>query len=102
MHGEDATPLGARAHNDLLLALARARVEAAGDPSLSAAERGWLYVDDLITMLKTDAEHLNVRVFRARQQLAEAGVANAGALVERRAATRQLRLGTERVEVRAL
>lgn len=50
-------------------------------------------------MLQLDLHHLNVNVFRARQQLAGAGMIDAGSLVERRSTTREIRLGTTAVEV---
>lgn len=100
--GGEVTRLPARAHHHLLLALARARLVDRADPSVSAAEQGWLYTDGVIAMLKSDSQRLCVDIFRARQQLANASVLNAGAIVERRATTRQIRLGTDRIEVRSL
>lgn len=99
VHGERALALGARAHHHVLLVLARARLEDLRDPSLPETARGWLYQDDLLKMLAVDEGRLNTDIYRARRQLGAAGVAGAGGVVERRSATRQLRLGTERVEV---
>lgn len=98
VRGAQRTSLSGRAHHELLLTLARARLRdrVAGLPP---AEQGWMYVDDLIEMLKLDLKHFNVNVFRARQQLAQAGVGDVGALLERRPTTRQLRLGTDAIEV---
>lgn len=98
VHGGRQTPLAARAHHEMLLALARERLRDR-DAGVPAAEQGWVYVDDLLTMLRLDLHHLNVNVFRARQQLARAGVLDVGALVERRPATRQIRLGTDEIEI---
>lgn len=99
VRGASAIPLGGRVHHEVLLLLAEARLadKAAGQPE---AERGWLYVDDLLTALKVDLQRFNVNVFRARQHVARAGVLDAGALFERRATTRQIRLGTDSIEVR--
>jgi hypothetical protein len=91
-------PLGGRAYHELLLALATARLRDK-EACLPPAEQGWLYVDDLLGMLKIDLQHLNVNVFRARQHLARAGVLDVGSLVERRSTTRQIRLGTDAVEI---
>ena len=100
VHGGEVTSLGARAHHELLLSLARARLrDMTVGAALPPAEQGWLYVDDLLSMLRLDLHHFNVNVFRARQQLASAGMLDVGALVERRSTTRQIRLGTTAVEV---
>ena len=92
-------PLAPRAHFELLLLLARARIEDRDHPP---AEQGWRYADDVQRMLGVDKPVFNLHVFRARQQLGEAGVAGAAGVVERRASTGQLRLGVERVEVSAI
>ncbi|MDY7232973.1 FHA domain-containing protein [Hyalangium rubrum] len=98
--------LGARAHHALLLALARARLEdqreAAQAPKGSGhpeTRHGWLFLEDLAESLKLDEMHLNVAVYRCRQQLAGAGVTGAARLIERRKPTRQLRLGVSRLEI---
>ncbi len=98
--GERTTALPPRAHHYLLLTLARARLDAAREPETSPEESGWLYADELCDMLRIDPQHLAVNIFRARQQLAAAGVVDAGAIIERRATTRQIRLGTVRATVR--
>ena len=77
-----------RAHHYLLLTLARQRV---AEESLAEEERGWLYREDLEKMLKFDATHLNVQVYRARKQLHKAGLAAAVHIIERR--NGRLRLG---------
>jgi hypothetical protein len=94
------TRLGARAHHDLLLVLARARA-LDRTTGVAPSERGWMYVDDLLQELGVDLQHLNVLVLRARQQLGSAGVTDVGALFERRLSTRQIRLGTDAVEIAA-
>ncbi len=98
VHGGKVTSLGGRAHHEVLLALARARLRDAG-AGVPPLEQGWIYVEDLLSMLRLDLHHFNVNVFRARQQLARAGMIDVGALVERRSTTRQVRLGTANVEV---
>lgn len=88
-----------RAHHTLLRALAQARVD---DRGVAPAEQGWLYTEQACAAAGVDPERLYVDVYRARKQLAALGLADAADLVERRAATRQLRLGVPRVEVVAL
>jgi hypothetical protein len=57
------------------------------------------YQDELGDQLEMDEPHLNVAVFRCRRQLAEAGIAGAAGIVERRRPTRELRLGVPRIEI---
>lgn len=74
----------------MLRALAQARVDDAG---VAPAEQGWLYTERASAAADVDPERLYVDVYRARIQLAALGLADAGDFIERRAATRQLRLG---------
>ena len=83
-----------REHSYVLLTLARARQD---DASLPVDQRGWLDRERLQRMLATDANSLNVAIYRARQQLSEAGVHGAARLVEVR--PRQRRLGTDRFQI---
>jgi hypothetical protein len=55
-----------------------------------------MYSPDLARKLSFELERLNVEVFRARAALSALGVVDAGRVIERRALTRQLRLGTDR------
>jgi len=90
--------LGARSHHYLLLTLARARREDAtlGTPPET---HGWRYQDELAAGLGLEPRLLNLHVYRARQQLAELGVADPARRVERRPAAGQLRIGTDRFEL---
>lgn len=88
-----------RSYHYLLLTLARARLEEAKRGDLTAGEQGWIDSRSLQDMLRVDPEQLNLHVFRARRQMAALGVRDAALLVERRAGSRQLRLGLERVSV---
>lgn len=72
-----------RAHSYLVLILARAR----------ATDDGWIYQDELVDMLRVEPARLYVLMFRARQQLADAGVRSAARLFERRRGSGQVRLG---------
>ncbi len=96
LHGETRHELEPRAHTSLLLTLARARTADLEQAALPASEHGWVHREDLVDMLKIDAQLLNLWVHRARQQLRRAGVADAARAIERRSGTRQLRLGTDR------
>ncbi|MEM7244257.1 MAG: FHA domain-containing protein [Acidobacteriota bacterium] len=99
LQGGRSTPLPARAYDYLLLTLARARQKDLEDGAGAPGDRGWLHVDELCRQLQTDDNKLGVEVYRARRRLAELGVRGAAGLIERRRSTRQLRLGTERIEL---
>jgi hypothetical protein len=103
--GTRAIDLGARAHHNVLLSLARSRLEdrkaprAAVDGALPESAEGWVYQDELADKLAIDETHLNVAVFRCRRQLAEAGIIDAANIIERRRSTREVRLGIARIEI---
>lgn len=83
-----------REHSYVLLTLARARLDDAGS---APTDRGWLDRDEILRMLRMDANGFNVAVHRGRRQLLSAGVRGAAGIVEVR--RRQRRFGTDRVEV---
>jgi hypothetical protein len=88
-----------RAHDYLLLTLARMRLADQQNPDLSDGEAGWVHPEDLMRMLRTNENHLNVAVYRARRQFAETKVARAATIIERRADSRQLRIGVPALKV---
>jgi hypothetical protein len=96
--GQQRLDLQVRAHNYLLLVLARRRLadRSAGIPD---AEQGWIRQDDLLRMLRMNENHLNISVHRARAQLGGLDVADAASLIERRSGIRQLRLGIRDLEL---
>lgn len=73
--------LASREHVYLLLLLARARL---------ADGEGWVEVETLCRQLRVDPTTLNVLVYRARKQLAAAGVVGAPGIVEVRRGARRL------------
>jgi hypothetical protein len=99
--------LGARAHHQVLLTLARSRLEdrktwassSNGRGAPPESSEGWVYQDELAQRLAIDETHLNVAVFRCRRQLAEAGIVGAASIIERRRPTREVRLGVSRIEI---
>lgn len=91
--------LESRAHNYLLLHLARHRLR---DRLAPKAEQGWLDRSTLAQRLQLDAEHLNVQLFRIRRNFADAGVADAGNLIECRRRPSQVRIGLCELRVEAL
>jgi len=93
--------LGSRTHNYLLLTLARERLKDA-TAGVSEGACGWMYMDVLMDGLDITATQLNIDVFRIRKQFAALDVVDPAQIVERRARTKQLRLGTPRVSILSL
>lgn len=91
--------LPSRTHYYLLLTLGRARLADQARAGLSETDAGWVHVDDLLDMLRTNETTLNVAICRARKDLARAGVLGATEVIERHLATRRLRLGVQNIEV---
>jgi pSer/pThr/pTyr-binding forkhead associated (FHA) protein len=89
-------PLEPREHGYVLLTLARKRLE---DRALPSAEQGWIDRDRLLRMLQLDANGLNVAIYRARGQLASAGIDNAVGIVEVRRGQRRIGIDPDRLEV---
>lgn len=96
VHQGRAIPLEPREHAYALLTLARARL---ADAALPTAEQGWLDRDRLLRMLQLDPNGLNVAFYRARGQLAAAGVEGAAGLVEVRRGQRRIGLPPDRLQV---
>jgi hypothetical protein len=89
-----------RAHHLVTLTLARARIEdrRAG---IAPPEAGWRYADELCRSLRLETSLLTLHLFRAREQLAQAGVEGAARLFERRRMSGQLRISLDRLSVSA-
>jgi FHA domain len=98
VHEDGIKELNARAYTYLLLLLARAR-RRDREEGVAPSEEGWVYVEDMQKKLQTDPEKFNLMIFRARQHLSQLGLIDAGAVVQRRLGSRQIRLGTERFEI---
>lgn len=92
--------LGHRAHSSVLLHLARERLRSV--PDVPESERGWLNQEELARRLGLRTTHLNVAVYRAREQARLAGFVDADQLIERRRNTGQLRLKVSTVVVEPL
>lgn len=96
IHRGHRDPLEPREHGYVLLTLARKRLE---DRALPFAEQGWIDRDRLLRMLQLDANGLNVAIYRARGQLASAGIDNAVGIVEVRRGQRRIGIEPDRLEV---
>ena len=84
--------------NYLLLVLARARLEDR-EQRIPERDQGWIDSAELARMLAVAPERLNIEVFRARRALSAVGMIDAARIVERRPTSRQLRIGTGRIEL---
>ncbi|MGN6527341.1 MAG: FHA domain-containing protein [Burkholderiaceae bacterium] len=90
--GATRTDLGERSHHYCLATLARRRM-ADRERGLEPGAQGWLSSAELSRMLGMETTHLNMQIFRAREQLMTAlpGAAALSRLVERRRG--ELRIG---------
>ncbi|ACY15686.1 FHA domain-containing protein [Haliangium ochraceum] len=99
LQGGHVVELPARAHNYMLLTLARERQRDRQDGA-SEANAGWIHVEDLLDMLQISEGALNVAICRARRDMARAEVFGATGLIERQAGgTRRLRLGVQNIDI---
>lgn len=89
----------ARAHAYTLVTLARHRLADERAAEIPPSERGWIDQEELCRRLRLDANLLHTHLFRARRQLADAGVPGAEGLVERRLHVGRLRIGYAAIEV---
>jgi hypothetical protein len=90
--------LPTRSSHYMLLTLARARIADAQN-GIAVEEHGWIYASTLADMLQYTAERLNLEIFRARLLFAKLGFIDSTHLIERRTASRQLRIGIARLNV---
>lgn len=90
--------LGERTHHYGLLTLARRRLDDA-ERGLDHSSQGWIDIDQLSRMLGLEQNHLNMQIFRARNQIAKAlpSVPNGPDIVERRRG--EVRFGTFRFQI---
>ncbi|WP_428262197.1 FHA domain-containing protein [Haliangium sp.] len=100
VHRRGTLDIAPRAHDKLLLFLAKRRLAHRGERGRTLA--GWVHVDDALTALypheAATESRLNLDVFRVRHQFIQAQVKGAKSIIERRKPGR-LRLGTADVEV---
>lgn len=94
--GDQTIDLKARAHHRTLLQLARRRL---ADLELPTTQQGWMQQDELMRRLAIDAGVLHLDIHRIRRQLADAGIADAAHVIERRPGTRQVRIGVSSLEI---
>ena len=102
LHGGQRTLLKPRAHSYLLLTLARSRLADQANASLPVTSHGWVEQTRLLRMLATTLPQLTLDIYRARRQFADAGISDSAQIVERRASSRELRIGVEQISIRTL
>ena len=90
--------LGSRAHNYLLLTLARQKL-ADSAQQIAPASCGWMDKDQLADGLRMTPQQVDGEIFRIRRHFASHGVPESSAVIERRERTRLIRLGLDRVVV---
>lgn len=71
LHQQQVLDLAVRTHHYLLLQLARHRCDDAAR-GLAPKSQGWIYAEHLAAELGLDSTHMNIQIFRARKQLADA------------------------------
>lgn len=98
LHKQQVFDLSVRTHHYLLLQLARHRSEDAAR-GLDSKSQGWVYADQLAAELGLDSTHMNIQIFRARKQLADALPIALGkqCLIERRGG--KIRFGCEKFTI---
>lgn len=85
----------------LVLASRRLSDQAQG---IGDADQGWMHVEDLYREFKDSpdpADVLNHHVYRAKKTFRQFGVRDFGDLIERRPASKQIRLGARKLEIRS-
>jgi hypothetical protein len=90
--------MGGRSHNYILLTLARRRLADAAE-QLPSTSCGWMYHDDLARGPAASRTQLNTDIFRIRRQFGRAGLLDPDAIIERRQAAGQLRIGTSNLTI---
>ncbi|MEI9948001.1 MAG: FHA domain-containing protein [Pseudomonadota bacterium] len=90
--------LGSRAHNYLLLTLARQKLADLAE-QIAPASCGWMDKDQLAGGLRMTPQQIDGEIFRIRRHFASHGVPESSSVIERRERTRLIRLGLDRVLV---
>lgn len=96
LHGDNMIFRANRVFNKMLLNLSKQMLM---DAQKQPEDRGWVQVDDLCKALSIDDNRLSVDIHRIRRELASLDVVNAANIIERRRATRQVRIGSENLRL---
>lgn len=94
-------PLGSRAHNYLLLTLARYKLADVAS-GISAGSCGWMDKEQLALGLNMTPQQVDGEVFRIRKHFAQHGLKEAATIIERRPRTKLIRLGPDHIRIERL
>ncbi|MEO8900169.1 MAG: FHA domain-containing protein [Polyangiaceae bacterium] len=97
-YAQRTVALGSRGHNYLLLTLARRKLADRAN-NVPAASSGWMDKDQLAQGLRITPQLIDGEIFRIRKHFASHGLLESTTIIERRARTRQIRLGPDKVRV---
>jgi len=97
-YANKSVALGSRAHNYLLLTLARQKLADSAE-QIAPASCGWMDKDQLADGLRMTPQQVDGEIFRIRRHFASHGVPESSGVIERRERTRLIRLGLDRVVV---
>jgi len=97
-YANKSVALGSRAHNYLLLTLARQKLADSAE-KVAPASCGWMDKDQLADGLRMTPQQVDGEIFRIRRHFASHGVPESSSVIERRERTRLIRLGLDRVVV---
>ncbi len=90
--------LGSRAHNYLMLTLARCQLADLAR-NLPLAACGWMDKDQIADGLQVTPQQIDGEVFRIRRHFSQHGLAEAATIIERRPRTKQIRLGPQSIRI---
>ena len=90
--------LGSRAHNYLLLTLARQRLTDA-EAKVAPASSGWVDKDELASGLRMTPQQVDGEIFRIRRHFASHNIPDSSGVIERRERTRLIRIGFEQLRI---
>lgn len=94
--------LAPRAHHELLLLLARQRLQDAADVDTPEAEHGWMYSTEVQKAVRASSNQVYVSIHRIRKEFAALGIVDGHDIVERRRTTRQVRIAIRDLTVQPL
>jgi len=97
-YAKKTVQLGSRAHNYLLLTLARQRLADSAE-QIPPPSCGWMDKDQLASGLRMTPQQIDGEIFRIRRHFASHDVPESSSVIERRERTRLIRLGLDQVLV---